>query len=403
VKSARHSPDDAEGRASIIHREVLQLGMLIVVAVSAFLVTRAVAESNHDTSLRDAAEWYRRGQGQIEGGRVDDAIDSIRRATVRARNDKRYALALAQALALNGEHDAARGALLVLRESAPEDPDINLQLARIAAGQPNVTEALRFYHSALYAPWPVEQADARRRIRFELVRFLLNHDQASRALAELLAINTDLPDDSGLRVAAPMTSVFMIFEITQDYQILVPLMVANLLSFVISRRYQPVPVYHALLLQDGVHLPSAAGQAPATTTAQQVMRADALFVSPAMSVEQAWLWSKEQEAPAYLVGTPDRLAGAVTRAQLDEWRASEEAGDALSSVVADSFVHAHPDHSIEVVLERLSESGGLLPVVSRTAAKRVEGVITCDSILDSWASATPRQTDRARPRDTDPG
>ena len=36
-------------------------------------------------------------------------------------------------------------------------------------------------------------------------------------------------------IRAPMTSVFMIFEITQDYQILVPLMVANMLSFVISQ------------------------------------------------------------------------------------------------------------------------------------------------------------------------
>jgi CIC family chloride channel protein len=53
---------------------------------------------------------------------------------------------------------------------------------------------------------------------------------------------------------APMTSVFMIFEITQDYQILVPLMVANLLSFTISRRLQPTPIYHALLEQDGIHL-----------------------------------------------------------------------------------------------------------------------------------------------------
>jgi chloride channel protein, CIC family len=57
-------------------------------------------------------------------------------------------------------------------------------------------------------------------------------------------------------VRAPMTSVFMIFEITQDYQILVPLMVANMLSFFISSRYQPTPVYHELLRQDNVHLPS---------------------------------------------------------------------------------------------------------------------------------------------------
>ena len=49
-----------------------------------------------------------------------------------------------------------------------------------------------------------------------------------------------------------MTSVFMIFEITQDYQILVPLMVANLLSLAISRRYQPEPIYEALLRQDGI-------------------------------------------------------------------------------------------------------------------------------------------------------
>ena len=44
-------------------------------------------------------------------------------------------------------------------------------------------------------------------------------------------------------------------------------------------------------------------------------------------------------------------------------------------------MHAHPDHPIDVVLERLAESGGLLPVVSRTEASRVEGVITRDSIL----------------------
>ena len=50
----------------------------------------------------------------------------------------------------------------------------------------------------------------------------------------------------------------MIFGITQDYQIVVPLMVANLLSFAISKRYRPPPLYRALLHHDDVHLPSAA-------------------------------------------------------------------------------------------------------------------------------------------------
>ncbi len=60
-------------------------------------------------------------------------------------------------------------------------------------------------------------------------------------------------------IRAPMTSVFMIFELTQDYQILVPLMVANLLSFTISRRFQKEPIYHALLHQSGIHLPDRNG------------------------------------------------------------------------------------------------------------------------------------------------
>jgi len=72
-------------------------------------------------------------------------------------------------------------------------------------------------------------------------------------------------------VRAPMTSVFMIFEITQDYQILVPLMVANLLSFAISRTFQSDPIYHALLIQDGIHLPGPGGIVPE----MQVNRAEA--------------------------------------------------------------------------------------------------------------------------------
>ena len=56
-------------------------------------------------------------------------------------------------------------------------------------------------------------------------------------------------------IRAPLTSVFMIFELTQDYQIFLPLMIANMLSFVIARHYQSKPLYRALLEQDNVHLP----------------------------------------------------------------------------------------------------------------------------------------------------
>jgi chloride channel protein, CIC family len=183
-------------------------------------------------------------------------------------------------------------------------------------------------------------------------------------------------------IRAPMTSVFMIFEITQDYEILVPLMVANMLSFAISKRYQPVPVYHALLHQDDVHLPSPSTQAaPATVAARHVMNTNVAFIPPDASVEQAWRRSLEQEAPAYLVGTPNRLSGSVTRERLAESMASGRGAEPIGSLVDDSPVHVHPDHPIDVVLERFAQSPDLLPVVNRTEARRVEGIITVDSIV----------------------
>ena len=58
-------------------------------------------------------------------------------------------------------------------------------------------------------------------------------------------------------VRTPMTSVLMIFEMTQDYAVIVPLMIANLVSLFIASRLQHEPIYEGLAIQDGIHLPSA--------------------------------------------------------------------------------------------------------------------------------------------------
>jgi chloride channel protein, CIC family len=173
----------------------------------------------------------------------------------------------------------------------------------------------------------------------------------------------------------------MIFEITQDYQILVPLMVANLLSFVISKRYQPVAIYHALLQQDGVHLPMATATSPVGRTAAQLMRRDVRFLSPDLSVEDALQWAREHEAPSYLVGTPTRLEGIISQRALQaSWRKGG-GDDRVATLMEREVIHAHPDHSLEVVLDRLVISGGVLAVVSRADTARVEGVITPDTLL----------------------
>lgn len=182
-------------------------------------------------------------------------------------------------------------------------------------------------------------------------------------------------------IRAPMTSVFMIFEITQDYHILVPLMLANLLSFVISRQYQPVPVYEALLRQDEIHLPSPASRPVASVGRAADMMAPPPSLMPGdESVDTAWPLAQTGVRRAYLVGTPDRLLGVLTREQLADARQAGRGAEPLRAIVEPGFVHVHADHAFEIVVDRFAASPGMLPVVSREAARRVEGVITLDEI-----------------------
>ena len=60
-------------------------------------------------------------------------------------------------------------------------------------------------------------------------------------------------------IRAPMTSVLIIFEMTGGYGLILPLMIANMSAFALARYWRPVPIYEALLAQDGIHLPHGGG------------------------------------------------------------------------------------------------------------------------------------------------
>jgi CIC family chloride channel protein len=56
-------------------------------------------------------------------------------------------------------------------------------------------------------------------------------------------------------VRAPMTSILIVFEMTGGYGLVLPLMIANMSAFALARYWRRVPIYEALLAQDGIELP----------------------------------------------------------------------------------------------------------------------------------------------------
>jgi CBS domain-containing protein len=114
---------------------------------------------------------------------------------------------------------------------------------------------------------------------------------------------------------------------------------------------------------------------------------------PDLTIADAWQWAQAHEHSVYLVGARQQLVGSVMRSDLDDLRATDKAGAPVATITQASFVHVHPDQTMDVVLERFEESGGVLAVVSRTDAHRLEGVITADSLT----RRRPRSAGHARP------
>jgi len=193
--------------ASFIRREFTLLAILIVLAVGAFLMTRRVASGNAAMRRADAAAWYSRGQDDARAGRIEPALIALRRATVRDPSNRRYRIALANALQA-GHHEAdARKVLEGLRELQPDDAETNLELAQLEASEGDVAAARRYYLNALSALWKPDEAPARAGIRLELIELFLAHGERDRALAELLNLTVGLPSDP--RVEARVGRMFL--------------------------------------------------------------------------------------------------------------------------------------------------------------------------------------------------
>jgi tetratricopeptide (TPR) repeat protein len=185
----------------ILNNEIFLLVVLSVVAFGVFVFTRRMATREQQMEARVAAVWYERGERLITSGKVEPAIQSLRRATADAGDNQKYLLALANALAA-GNHDAeAQQLLLRLRESDPENAEINTYLARLEVKRGEVDDAVHYYQHALYGRWTGDRVDERRRqLRTELIGFLLQHQERDLASSQLLILEGDLPEAAPSRV-----------------------------------------------------------------------------------------------------------------------------------------------------------------------------------------------------------
>ena len=187
-------------------------------------------------------------------------------------------------------------------------------------------------------------------------------------------------------VRAPMTSVLMIFEMTQDYAVIVPLMISNLVSLFISSQLQKQPIYEALAIQDGIHLPSAGSRLRrAQRQVIRVMRPATELLPADITVREALERARSGSFRTWLVTDRRGVVGVINLSMLERELAEGGHKKLCELVGVFIFPHVHSDQGLDLALDRMGTNQiELLPVVSRADVHKLEGVVTLRDVLASY-------------------
>ena len=205
---------------------------------------------------------------------------------------------------------------------------------------------------------------------------------------------------------APLTSVFMVLEVSQNYSIILPVILANTIAYLLSRILQPVPVFEIFTRQDGLDLPSMEEQReesdlhledalhPVTVP---VLQGGVSLLAAADALAQ---FGDLSAAPVVLVHCSDGLWYAATRAEMDSLLATappDAAGDetvALTPADDPSLTLEQrlgpertpvlfPDLPLASALPHF-QRWLLLPITNRAVRGALEGTVSQDDVLKRY-------------------
>jgi len=195
---------------------------------------------------------------------------------------------------------------------------------------------------------------------------------------------------------APMTSVFLVLEVSGNYAIILPVIISNALAYLISRSLQPTPIFDLLSRQDGLDLPSLEeDREMAVLRVEDAMRAP----TPQVALRLEALPPPEvlESLPGEFFLVQDRSGywGGMTKGKLLDL-ASDQASDADARV--QELPHLHPDHALDVAMRRIGE-WPFLPVVHRADMNKLVGVVSLADILETYRKRGPALHELAEPAD----
>jgi len=195
---------------------------------------------------------------------------------------------------------------------------------------------------------------------------------------------------------APMTSVFLVLEVSGNYAIILPVIISTALAYLISRSLQPTPIFDLLSRQDGLDLPSLEEDRElAVLHVEDAMHAP----TPQTTVSLQALPSPEviESLPGefFLVQDGSGYWGGLDKAKLLDLASDQAAG---VDSHPQELPQLYPDQSLDIALRQMGE-WPLLPVVHRADSSKLVGVVSLADIIETYRKRGPALHELAEPAD----
>lgn len=187
-------------------------------------------------------------------------------------------------------------------------------------------------------------------------------------------------------IRAPFTSIIMIFEMTHDYHVILPLMIANITSYALSSKIHEGSIYESISEQDGIHLPTKEdNDILEVLTVEEAMVEKPITLNRQLSIKDAVKIIKEYSFSGFPVLENGQLVGMVSVSDIGALYAKGELDKTLCDISEKKVITIYPDQSLLVAFHKLNRfSVSRLPVVSRINDKQIIGIITAENIVSKF-------------------
>lgn len=186
---------------------------------------------------------------------------------------------------------------------------------------------------------------------------------------------------------APITAIIMLFEMSNDYRIILPLMIACIISAVITRSLYPANIYTVKLIRRGLDIDAARyPDVFKNITVSEAMTGKVQSIPAGITIAEAYRQVKDSPHRGFpVIDENGRLTAIITSYELvaAQQKCSELP---VSAVATTDLIVTTPDEPLSTAALNLSRYNiGRLPVVEPGNPGKMVGLLSRTDIIEAYS------------------